>query len=193
MVVCKILWHFFAENPIARSSRLLKKINYRYILSIAEIITINLFWPVFHISLRTLLWHMCLHTRTLTGDQPYLVGRQEVLAGSTAGHNGTGSHTKMWARKREICEVGLVQRRRAGRAHVEPAVCVYCAPCHMLHGKFHPETHCCWGVECWSHWRGFPSPPIRSLIPHLLPRAISYALKNKKLLQSVFGSSGPCN
>lgn len=132
---------------------------------------------------------MCLHIHMLTHYRPYLVGRQEVLAGRTAGHNSTGSHTKMRERKREICEVGLVHRQRAGRAQIALAVCVYCTPCHMLHGKFHPETHCCWGVECWSHWRGFPSPPMCSLIPpalHLL--SISYALKNKSFFSQSLDS-----
>lgn len=65
--------------------------------------------------------------------------------------------------------------------------CIYAGLCHMLHGKFQPETRCCWGVECASHQRGFPFPiplsPLYKLsrlaqasVPHTPPSLLSIHL-----------------
>lgn len=55
------------------------------------------------------------------------------------------------------------------------AVCV----CHMLHGKFQPETHCCWGVELESLERFSPLPTSSQ----------SHVLSQIKLLQWLVGSA----
>lgn len=64
--------------------------------------------------------------------------------------------------------------------------CIYASLCHMLHGKFQPETRCCWGVECASHQRGFPFPTplspficcpdsLRLFCPTHLPLSTQYS------------------
>lgn len=94
---------------------------------------------------------------------PYLVGRQEALAGSTAGHSGTGSHTNMWERERARYRVGLMQRQSAGRAYtalfkLESSVRIGLlrATCSMENSTLRPAVA---GVWSWNHWRGFPAPP----------------------------------
>lgn len=82
-----------------------------------------------------------------------------VLEGSQKCRDREGRETKKErAGRGELCRrTEQAKPMKLSWSAVEVA-CIYTALCHMLHGKFQPETRCCWGVEYASHQRGFPFP-----------------------------------